>query len=105
MMRLRILTLLLCVYLVFVLGCSSKPTGSNTSGDSSNPTDTAGEDSSNAKPKAVKLEPMAVPAGTSLTVRLGQAVGSKISQPGQTFSATLANSVEVAGKVAIPAGA
>jgi hypothetical protein len=40
-----------------------------------------------------------------VTVRLGQAVGSKISQAGQAFSATLAKPVEVGGKVAIPAGA
>jgi len=32
-----------------------------------------------------------VPAGTVLTVRLGQAVGSKISTSGQTFAATLAS--------------
>ena len=36
---------------------------------------------------------------------LGQAVGSKISQPGQSFSATLSSPVEVAGKAVIPAGA
>ena len=45
-----------------------------------------------------------VPAGTELTVRLGQTVGSKISQPGQSFSATLARAVEVNGQTAIPRG-
>jgi hypothetical protein len=47
---------------------------------------------------------MVVPAGTQLTVRLGQTVGSKISQPGQSFSATLARAVEVGGQTAIAAG-
>ena len=55
------------------------------------------------KPEAPK--PLVVPAGTVLTVRLGQAVGSKISTAGQTFTATLASPVTVEGKTAIPAGA
>ena len=37
-------------------------------------------------------------------VRLGQAVGSKISSPGQGFTATVAQPVEVDGKVLIPSG-
>jgi hypothetical protein len=55
------------------------------------------------KPEPPK--PLVVPAGTVLTVRLGEAVGSKISSPGQTFSATLASAVTVDGRTAIPAGA
>jgi hypothetical protein len=58
---------------------------------------------SNMKPEAPK--PLVVPAGTVLTVRLGQTVGSKISSAGQTFTATLASPVVVDGKTAIPAGA
>ncbi|MFB3916986.1 MAG: hypothetical protein ACE14M_09660 [Terriglobales bacterium] len=50
-------------------------------------------------PKAV-----VVPAGTVLTVRLGQSVGSKISQTGQSFTATLAQPIQVDGAVAVPAG-
>jgi len=46
-----------------------------------------------------------VPAGKVLTVRLADQVGSKISQPGQTFGGTLARPVEVDGEVVIPAGA
>jgi hypothetical protein len=103
-MRLRSLTLILGFYLLFVLGCSSKPTGANGPADSGNAGNTTADNSSPAKPPA-NLAPTVVPAGTQLTVRLGQTVGSKISQPGQTFSATLANSVEVAGNVVIPAGA
>lgn len=55
------------------------------------------------KPEPPK--PLVVPAGTVLTVRLGQSVGSKISTPGQTFTATLATPVEVDGKTVIPSGA
>jgi hypothetical protein len=56
-----------------------------------------------AKPGAA--EPKIVPAGQHIVVRLGQAVGSKISSPGQGFTATVAQAVEVDGKVLIPSGA
>ena len=55
--------------------------------------------------KPVEAPPIVVPAGTTLTVRLGQAVGSKISQPGESFSATLSAPVEVNGNTVIPRGA
>ena len=45
-----------------------------------------------------------VPAGTVLTVRLAQSVGSKISQTGESFSATLAEPLQVGGSVLVPAG-
>lgn len=49
--------------------------------------------------------PVVIPAGTTLTVRLGEALGSKISSPGQSFRATLAEAVAVDGNIVIPAGA
>jgi hypothetical protein len=49
--------------------------------------------------------PVAIPAGTTLTVRLGEALGSKLSSSGQSFSATLARAVVVDGNTVIPAGA
>jgi hypothetical protein len=49
--------------------------------------------------------PVALPAGTVLTVRLGQTVGSKASRPGDEFVATLAEPVEANGNVLIPQGA
>lgn len=49
--------------------------------------------------------PIIVPAGTVLHVRLVQAVGSKISQEGQRFEATLSSPVVVRGNRVIPAGA
>ncbi|HYU48092.1 MAG TPA: hypothetical protein VEK84_18160, partial [Terriglobales bacterium] len=58
-----------------------------------------------AQPQASQPPPTVVPAGTALTVRLREAVGSKISQPGQSFSATLSSPVAVEGYTVIPAGA
>lgn len=49
-------------------------------------------------------QPIVVPAGTVLTVRMGQALSSKTSQTGQTFLATLGQPVSVGGRAAIPAG-
>lgn len=53
------------------------------------------------KPQA---PPTVVPAGSTLTVKVGQALSSKTSQTGQSFTGTLSQSVRIAGKPAIPAG-
>jgi hypothetical protein len=61
-----------------------------------------------AKPQPKpKPHPIVFPAGTALTVRMGQALSSKTSQAGQSFLATLAQpmSTSSGGKMAsIPAG-
>ena len=43
-----------------------------------------------------------IPSGTPIRVRLDQELGSKISQPGDSFAATVANDVLVNGEVVIP---
>ena len=48
--------------------------------------------------------PIVVPAGTELTVTVDQALGSKTSQAGQTFMATVAQPVTLEGRTAIPKG-
>ncbi|MGC1463451.1 MAG: hypothetical protein WA802_14705 [Terracidiphilus sp.] len=53
-----------------------------------------------ASPAVVNL-----PAGTRLRVRLDQDLGSKISQPGDSFPATVADDVLVNGQVVVPRGA
>jgi len=55
-------------------------------------------------PAPAPPEPIVVPAGTILTVRVGQTLSSKTSQTGQTFLATLAQQVNVQGTAAIPVG-
>jgi BON domain len=52
-----------------------------------------------------KPQPIVIPAGTVLTVTTQSALGSKSSQTGQTFLASLAQPVGVGGKPAIPQGA
>jgi hypothetical protein len=46
--------------------------------------------------------PIVVPAGTALVVTLSQALGSKTSQTGQTFLASVARPVSIDGQTAIP---
>jgi len=109
-MTLRIGTFALSLLLAAGVGCSSKP--SQLQGDNSAPSqdnsaagnDTAaGSTNSQSAPAAPAV--VTVPAGKVLTVRLSDEVGSKISQPGQSFGGSLAKAVEVNGEVAIPAGA
>jgi len=57
-----------------------------------------------AAPEKPKPQPVVVPAGTTLTVKVAQALSSKTSQAGETFTATLAQPVTVGGKTAIPSG-
>jgi hypothetical protein len=114
-MRSRISVLTLGLFLMMSLGCSKKTDEQATTAP---PTDQTAQQTSGAAPamapaqapapeekKPEPPKPIIVPAGTALTVRLGQAVGTKISQSGQTFTATVAAPVEVEGRTAIPAGA
>lgn len=48
--------------------------------------------------------PIVVPAGTELTLRLNEPLGSRISHINQVFSATLDRDVDIHGLTAIPAG-
>ena len=60
------------------------------------------------RPKKAKEEkkkpPVVVPAGTSIVVSLGSAIGSKVSQPGQTFTGSVAKDILVNNEVVIPKG-
>ena len=88
--RLAIVTSVL-VFFWTSLACSTKPAGENA---------TASTTSSIFGSKQVTL-----PAGTVVIVRLGNAVGSKLSTEGDHFSASVARPVEIDGKVIVPAGA
>ncbi|MGH9780156.1 MAG: hypothetical protein ACRD5I_17285 [Candidatus Acidiferrales bacterium] len=52
----------------------------------------------------LRPEPVIVPAGTQLTVRLSQSLSSKTNEPGDDFTGVLENDVTVDGKTVIPAG-
>lgn len=56
-------------------------------------------------PQAPPPQAVDLPRGTHLRVRLDEDLGSKISQPGETFRATVANDVIVNGQTVIARGA
>lgn len=101
-MRVRVGTWILSLALVFAVGCN-KPSQSN---NSQNPDNSQANNSAPANSQPAEPVPttITVPAGKVLTVRLADEVGSKISQPGQTFGGSLARAVEIDGQVVIPAG-
>ena len=101
-MRVRVGTWILSLALLFAVGCN-KPSQSN---NSQNPDNSQASNSAPANSQPAEPVPttITVPAGKVLTVRLADEVGSKISQPGQTFGGSLARAVEVDGQVVIPAG-
>jgi hypothetical protein len=114
-MRSRLTLFALSLFLAFALGCNKPPAADN----STDPNATNAPDQ-NAPGNGVKgsaREPrerkehraearrMVVPAGTAITVSLGSALGSKISQSGQTFDGSVAKDVLVGNEVAIRQGA
>ena len=110
-MRVRLGTWILSLTLLFAVGCN-KPSQSNNSQSPDNsqannqpndqPNNTASSSENSAPPQPVS---MTVPAGKVLTIQLADEVGSKISQPGQTFGGSLARAVTVNGEEVIPSGA
>ncbi len=103
----RYQALLLFFLLMTIVACS-KPqpaTESEAPSSSAEPANTASQPAPKPERRAVEAKPVVIPAGTVLTVRLDQAVGSKISNSGDTFSASLSQPVVVNGATVIPAGA
>ena len=103
----RIVTRCLIASLLLIFGgCSHSTTPSGASpdntGSASNSNPTA--PNSNAPPTPAPA-PIVVPAGTTLTVTLDQAVGTKENNSGDRFDASLAAPVTVEGREVIPAGA
>src|SRR5580704_6604086 len=83
-----------------LLGCQKSADQQSSSSPSS-----SADAPAPGKEPAPPPRPLVVPADTVISVVLDQAVGSKISTPGQAFSATVQEPVEVDGRVAIPKGA
>lgn len=106
----RILYVVALLALCFVLGCSSNsgtPASSNENPNAAS--GGTGSGGSAGGTKAAKKEParqpITIPEGTQITVRLGETLSSKSSTAGQGFSATVAEPVLVDGKAVIEQGA
>jgi hypothetical protein len=105
-MRPKLILTLTCLLLSgFFAGCRS----SSPDQAASNSADTkggAGDAKNAAKTSAAPVAKIVtIPEGTDISVVLDQALGSKISQTGQHFDASVSQPVEVDGKVVIPKGA
>ncbi len=106
-MRFRIAVFAVSLLLVFGAACN-KPSQTQDQNSAPNADNTAAPSnggqamSPSAPPAPVTVT---IPAGKVITVRLADEVGSKVSQPGQSFGGSLAKPVDVNGEVAIPAGA
>jgi len=83
---------------------SPTPAPAPAAGEEKKPTPQVPSQAENA-PAPTPAPPVVVPAGTVLTVRTSEAIGTQQSQPGQTFQAVLANAVAHASHTVIPAGA
>jgi hypothetical protein len=98
--KFAVLFLLSLSFTMVLAGCQ-KPADQQSATDANSTA--SSETSKTAKKEAApQPKPLVVPADTAITVVLDEAVGSKISSDGQTFSATVREPVEVDGKVAIP---
>jgi hypothetical protein len=99
------LTLILCL-MFSLIACTSRPPATDTTAsDSNNPGGAMAPNNTMAGTSKPAPEPLVIPAGTTLTVRLGETLSSKTSEAGQSFSATVATPVEVGGQTVIPSGA
>jgi hypothetical protein len=117
-MNCRILLSYLVSGMLFLSACNrNKPSSPSADNSSSSSTASAPADSgSNSASAPVSPnkqappapppppKPVVIPSGTVLTVRLQQAIGSKSSQQGDRFQASLAEPVVMSGKTVIPAG-
>jgi len=92
------LSSLLVLVLVFA-GCSNSPSEASASENTGSAASAPGFWG------RLTSTPRTIPDGTVLAVRVDQALGSKISNTGDRFSAAIAEPVAVDGKVLIPQGA
>jgi hypothetical protein len=100
----RMLYVVALLALSFVLGCSSNPGTPASSTENSNAASGSAGGTKAAKKEPAK-QPITIPEGTQITVRLGETLSSKSSTAGQGFSATVAEPVVVDGKTVIEKGA
>ncbi len=76
----------------------------NNDANADNAADTGNDADTDANAAQSAPAPIIIPAGTTLTVRLAEDLGSSISSPNQRFAATLDRDVVVHGQTVISAG-
>lgn len=108
-MKSRAFVFVLASLLALGVGCNKPSSTSDNSAQNPDGTAAQGQQSPDTSasqaPERRMPTTVTVPSGKVLTVRLSDAVGSKLSQAGQSFGGSLAKPVEVDGETVIPAGA
>ena len=101
-MRLRIVVLGISLLLMFGAACNkpSQTQDQNSAPGSDNSSSAGGSMAPNGGQAMSQNTPPApvtitIPAGKVVTISLADEVGSKVSQPGQSFGGTLAKAVDV----------
>ena len=95
----------LCLFFALA-GCQKNADQQQAATDANSSSPDSGASSSRpaAKEAPPRPRPIVVPAETVISVVLDEPVGSKISRPGQQFTATVSEPIEVDGRLAIPKG-
>jgi len=88
---------------------AAQQAGDNAANNAKDAADKAATSTKNAASRAGEamreaVAPTVIPAGTTLTVRLGETISAKNATPGQSFTGSLARPVSVDGREVIPAG-
>jgi hypothetical protein len=102
-MKLRLTISSLALLLALGVACNKPSSTADNSGPNGDNAAESSDSASSSQPRVP--EAVTVPSGKVVTIRLSSAVGSKISQPGQSFGGSLAKAVEVNGEEVIPVGA
>jgi hypothetical protein len=113
LIRFRYFLAFLSLSLLIALSGCQKPADQSASDSASNsssadsPNSSMGGSRASGRPgsRESTSRPLVVPADTTISVVLDEAIGSKTSATGQNFSATVSSPVEVEGRIVIPKGA
>lgn len=82
-------------------GCSKQPDAASNAADAAKD---AAAKTGEAVKETVTRKPTVIPAGTTLTIRLGETISTKTAEAGRVFHGTLARAVSVDGQNVIASG-
>ena len=109
-MQKHLMVRLLAVGILLTMVACSNTSSASTSSDSANPATAGSNVAGTAAPSApapvpAPPPPVVIRGGTALTVTIDETVSTKTNNTGDSFEASLAEPVTVAGDVVLPAGA
>src|SRR5574337_590442 len=99
-MRKPIAAIVVMVSTLFLAACQSSHESTTQAADTENPQG----DTPKTEKQEVRMRSVAIPAGTSIDVRLVDGLSSASSRSGDSFLATLDEPILVNGWVAVPKG-